>query len=70
MYNRDTHARHIQYIRSVSRRYGQQVKRSKTLSAIRTDEADPGSDANNELDTRANTKCEGSDWKLLSASGQ
>ena len=70
MYNRDTDSRHIQSIISVPRRYGRQVKRSKTSSSINTDEAEPGFDANNELNTRANTICAGTNWRILSASGQ
>ena len=64
MYNRDTDTRHIQAISSGPRRYGRQVKRSKTSSAIKTD------DAKNEINTRADTICVGANWILLSASGQ
>ena len=70
MYNRDTGTRHIQAIISVPRRYGWQVNRSKTSSVIKTYEAEPGFDAKNEIDTRANTICAGANWILLSASGQ
>ena len=70
MYNRDTNARHIQAISSGPRRYGRQVKRSKTSSEIKTDEAEPGFDANNEIDTRSETICAAANWRLLSASGQ
>ena len=70
MYNCDTDARHIQAISSGPRRYGRQVKRSKTLSEINTNEAEPGFDANNEIYTRADTIRAGANWRLLSASGQ
>ena len=49
MDNCDTDARHIKAIRYGTSRYGQQVKRSKTSSAIKTD------DAKNEINTRAKT---------------
>ena len=70
MYNRDTDARHIQAINSSPRLYGRQVKISKTSSAIKTDEGEPGFDANNDLDTRSDTICAGANWKLLCASDQ
>ena len=70
MYNSNTDARQIQATSSGPVRYGRQVKRSKTLSAINTDEADPGFDAKNELHTRADTICAGANWILLSTSGQ
>ena len=59
MYNRDTDARHIQSISSGPRRYGRQVKIYKTSSAIKTDDAEPGFEAKNELNTRAGTICVG-----------
>ena len=46
-----------------------QVKRSKTSSAIKNNEAETGFDANNELNPRADTICAGANWRLLSASG-
>ena len=70
MYNRDTDEIHIHVISYGPRRYGREIKRSNTLSAIKTDEADTGFDAKNELDTRADTICAGASWRLLSASGQ
>ena len=70
MYNHDTYARHIQSISSDPRRYRRQFKRSNTSSAIKTDEAEPGFDAKNDLNTRSNTICAGKNWRLLSASGQ
>ena len=70
MYNCDTDARHIQAISSIPRRYGRQVKISKTSSEIKTDEADPVFYAKDELNTRAETIGAGSNWILLSASGQ
>ena len=70
MYNCDTDARHIHAISSIPRRYGRQVKISKTLSEIKTDEADPVFYAKDELNTRAETIGAGSNWILLSASGQ
>ena len=70
MYNRDTDARHIKAIISGPRRYGRKVKISKNSSEINTDEAETVFDANNELDTRADTICTGANWRLLSASGQ
>ena len=59
----------MQAISSVPRIYGRQVNRSKILSEIKTDEAEPGFDTKNKLDTRADTICEGENWRLLSALG-
>ena len=70
MYNCDTDTRHIKAISSGPRRYGRKFKRSKTSSEINNNEAEPGFDANNELDPRADTICAGANWRLLSASGQ
>ena len=70
MYNRDTDSRHIHAICSVQRQYGRQVKRSKTLSAIKTDKAEPALYAKNEIDTRSDTICAGANWRILSDSGQ
>ena len=70
MYNSDTDARHIHAIISGTRQYGRQVKISMTSSEIKTDEAEPGFDAKNELDNRADTICADANWILLSASGQ
>ena len=70
IYNRDTDSRHIQDIGSGPRQYGQKIKTSKTSSAINNDEAEPGFDAKNELDTSADTICTGANWRLLSASFQ
>ena len=70
MYNRDTGARHIHAISSGPRRYGRQIKRYKTSSEIKTNEAELVFDAKNELDIRSDTICEGTNWRLLSASGQ
>ena len=70
MYNRDTGARHIHAISSGPRRYGRQVKIYKTSSAIKTDEAEPVFEANNEPNTRSDTICAGANWRLLSASVQ
>ena len=69
MYNCDTDARHIHAIIYTPRQYGSQVKRSKTSSAIKNDETEPGFDANNEINTRSNTVCAYKNWRLLSASG-
>ena len=69
MYNRNIDAIHIHSISSGPRQYGQQVKISHTSSAIKTDEADPGFDAKNEFDTRADTICAGKNWIILSAPG-
>ena len=70
MYIGNTDARQIHAISSGPRHYGQQVKRYKTLSKIKTDEAEPGFDANNELNIMANNICAGEKFILLSASGQ
>ena len=59
MYNFDKYARLIHTISSSPRRYGRKVKISKTSSSINTYEADPGFDANNDIDTRADTICAG-----------
>ena len=67
MYNHDTYERHIQDISPGPRRYRRQVKRSNTSTSINTDEAGPGFDANNDIDTRDDTICEGENWRLLSA---
>ena len=47
-----------------------QFKRFNTSSSINTDEAKPGFDTKNELETRTNTICADANWRLLSASGQ
>ena len=70
MYSSDTDSRHIHAIGSGPRRYGWQVKISKTSSAIKTYEDETGFDAKNELDNRSDTICAGANWRLLSASGQ
>ena len=70
MYNCYTDARHIQAIRFVLRLYGRQVKIYKTMSEIKTDEAEPEFDANNDIDTREDTICAGANWRLLITLGQ
>ena len=70
MDNCDTDARHIKAIRYGTSRYGQQVKRSKTSSEIKTDEAESGFDTKNDIDTSNNTICACTNWRLLSNSGQ
>ena len=70
MYNRDTDAIHIQAISSGPRIYGRQVNIYKTSSETKTDEDDPGFVAKNEIDTKDNTICSGTNWRILSASGQ
>ena len=66
----DTDARHIMAISSGPRKYGWKVKISKTSSEIKTDEDDPGFVAKNEIDTKDNTICSGTNWRILSASVQ
>ena len=70
MYNLDTDERHVQAVSSGPRRYVCQVKISTTLSAINTDKAEPGFDANNYINTRSDTICASTKWRLLSDSGQ
>ena len=70
IYNCYTYVRHIQSISSGPRQYRRQVKRSKTSSSIKTDKSEPGFDANNDLDNRADTICAGANWILLSTLGQ
>ena len=70
MCNCDTDVRHIWSVSYGPRRCGQQVKRYKTLSEIKTNEAELVFDAKNELDIRSDNICEGTNWRLLSASGQ
>ena len=70
MYNRYIYARHIQAIISGQRRYGWKVNISKISSEIKTDEAEPGFDSKNDLNTRSDTIYAGANQRLLSASGQ
>ena len=53
MSNSDTYARHIQAISSGPRKYSRQVKISKTLLEIKTDDVEPVFDDNNDIDTRS-----------------
>ena len=70
MCNCDTDVRHIWSVSYGPRRCGQQVKRYKTLSEIKTNEAEPGFDTKNGIDTRPYTICTCTKWRLFSASGQ
>ena len=40
------------------------------MSSINSDESEPGIDAKNDIDARADTICLGANWRLSSASGQ